>query len=168
MAFSFNGFGTTYYGKRDYRADTSYITTEWIILAFVPLIPLGSLRVIRTPRRDTNMVVYRSSKFIVVEKLSPHLSQVLATYGFLLLLAACIWLGVTIASHLGPVVDFFTVLALGLVPFFLMQFLRVKAQRRVAFSQEAVQATAQTLQNSSRATFTAPSPNSRRSSRFDY
>jgi len=29
VAFSFNGFGTTYYGARDYRADSSYITTEW-------------------------------------------------------------------------------------------------------------------------------------------
>jgi hypothetical protein len=43
--FSFNGFGTTFYGMRDFRADGSYITTEWIVFACFPLIPIRSLRV---------------------------------------------------------------------------------------------------------------------------
>lgn len=43
--FTLNGFGTTFYGKRDFRADGSYITTEWIVLAYLPLIPIRSLRV---------------------------------------------------------------------------------------------------------------------------
>ena len=30
MPFSFNGIGTTYYGKRDVQVDNSFITTEWI------------------------------------------------------------------------------------------------------------------------------------------
>lgn len=167
MAFSFNGFGTTYYGERDFRPDGSFITTEWIILAFVPVIPLGSLRVIRTPQRDTNLVVYRSSKSIVVERLSPHLGQVLATYGFLLLLAACVLTGVKIASHLDSGVGFFTGVAFGVAPFFLMLFLRRRAVRRVAFSREAVLETVQTLQNSNSRESPAQTRRSR-SGRYDY
>ncbi|WP_145963947.1 hypothetical protein [Chromobacterium phragmitis] len=42
MAFSFNGIGTTYYGKRDVDENGSYITTKFIIIAYFPIIPIGS------------------------------------------------------------------------------------------------------------------------------
>lgn len=48
MAFSINGFGTTYYGERDLSRDGSFITTEWITAAYLPLLPLRSLRVSRS------------------------------------------------------------------------------------------------------------------------
>lgn len=45
MAFSINGFGTTFYGQADFEPDGSYVTTKWIILCYLPVIPTGSLRV---------------------------------------------------------------------------------------------------------------------------
>jgi len=45
MAYSFNGIGTTFYGQRDFRADGSYVTTEWIVFCCIPIAPLRSLRV---------------------------------------------------------------------------------------------------------------------------
>jgi len=45
MAASINGVGTTFYGRADEDDDGSYVVTEWIILVYVPLIPLGSRRV---------------------------------------------------------------------------------------------------------------------------
>ena len=50
--FSFNGFGTTIYGKREVdRADGSYIATKWMIALFFPIIPVGSYRVIKEKQK---------------------------------------------------------------------------------------------------------------------
>ena len=43
---SVSGIGTKYYGKRDVEPDGSYITTLWIIILWVPLIPLASYRIL--------------------------------------------------------------------------------------------------------------------------
>jgi hypothetical protein len=44
MAFTLNGCGTKYYGTR-WLPDGSYITTKWFVIAFAPIIPLGSVRI---------------------------------------------------------------------------------------------------------------------------
>jgi hypothetical protein len=44
MAYSFNGIGTEYHGKREVQPDGSYITTKFFCL-IVPLIPIASYRV---------------------------------------------------------------------------------------------------------------------------
>ena len=41
---SINGFGSKTYGKTDFAADGSYITTCWVIACYVPLIPTESWR----------------------------------------------------------------------------------------------------------------------------
>jgi len=46
MPFRFNGFGTAYYGKRDLANDGSYVTTVWVTALWIPLVPLGSYRVL--------------------------------------------------------------------------------------------------------------------------
>lgn len=45
MPYAFNGIGTTFYGKRDFHADGSFLTTEWVCLLYLPIFPLQSLRV---------------------------------------------------------------------------------------------------------------------------
>lgn len=45
MAYAVNGLGTSYYGHRP-LADGSVITTKWFIFFFVPIVPLGSFRVL--------------------------------------------------------------------------------------------------------------------------
>jgi hypothetical protein len=51
MPFSVNGVGTTFYGNAQEEPDGSYVVTEWVVLFFVPILPLGSKRV--RPAQDT-------------------------------------------------------------------------------------------------------------------
>lgn len=40
------GTGTRFYGDSEFNPrDGSYITTKWVTLVFVPMIPLGSFRI---------------------------------------------------------------------------------------------------------------------------
>lgn len=41
------GTGTAFYGRRDFRGDTSYVTTEFISLFGIAIVPIRSLRVRR-------------------------------------------------------------------------------------------------------------------------
>ncbi len=46
--FSFNGIGTTLYGKSDVdKSDGSYLATKWFIIFLLPIFPLGTYRVRR-------------------------------------------------------------------------------------------------------------------------
>lgn len=62
MPFNFNGIGTTFYGARDYRSDGSYVTSEFVILFWVPVIPLRSVRVFSV-EDDSDFVVYSSRSY---------------------------------------------------------------------------------------------------------
>jgi len=52
MPSNVNGFGTKYYGQRDFRLDGSYVTTNFFCLGFFPVIPLHSVRVIPDPKNS--------------------------------------------------------------------------------------------------------------------
>jgi hypothetical protein len=90
MAFAFNGIGTTFYGKDDYRPDGSFVTTEWAVIFYVPLIPLRSHRVIRNPKGDLNVAVYHRTGYQILEKLPLQWKQITAIWVGLLLTVA--WL----------------------------------------------------------------------------
>lgn len=62
MAFTFNGIGTKFYGKRDVGPDGSYVMTEWFVLIYLPIFPLRSLRVL-PEGGGTNVVLFRSKRF---------------------------------------------------------------------------------------------------------
>jgi hypothetical protein len=62
MPYSLNGCGTRFYGQRDHGADGSYVTTEWITLVFVPLIPIRSFRVLPVGK-GTNYVIHSSQNY---------------------------------------------------------------------------------------------------------
>jgi hypothetical protein len=64
MPFNYSGLGTKYYGKRDYLEDGSFVTTEWFVIAHIPIIPLGSFRVVPTGK-SSNLLVYRSTQYLV-------------------------------------------------------------------------------------------------------
>lgn len=46
MPYTINATGTTYYGRALKAADGSYVVTEWIVLLGLPVLPLGSKRVL--------------------------------------------------------------------------------------------------------------------------
>jgi hypothetical protein len=76
MAYSINGFGTTYYGQGSFERDGSYITTKWVIAGTVPLIPLASLRVKESGRGFSRQEMY------VVEELGVDWWQAVLTYAY--------------------------------------------------------------------------------------
>jgi hypothetical protein len=78
MPSNVNGFGTKYYGQRDFRADGSYVTTNFFCLAFLPLVPLHSVRVIPDPKNS--WMPFSKNYYSILEKRWPHPVQVLAIY----------------------------------------------------------------------------------------
>ncbi len=78
MSFTYCGSGTTYYGCKDVGPDDSYVTTEWFVLWYVPLIPLRSYRVLPT-KDSANLLVYQSQKYLV-RKIPLDRRQVLNGY----------------------------------------------------------------------------------------
>ncbi|MFZ2279220.1 MAG: hypothetical protein WAW39_15615 [Prosthecobacter sp.] len=140
MPASFNGIGTAYYGECDFRADGSYVTTEWITVFFVPLLPFRSVRLIRVPSQDVNLIVFISEGFAVIERGPLHWGQVGRVYGFALLLVAHVLacfevpqlIGLTWGMVAKPWWIFVCILLLAL-PFFLPLYLRHKARRKVPY-----------------------------------
>jgi hypothetical protein len=78
MPSNVNGFGTKYYGQRDFRADGSHVTTNFFCLAFLPIIPLHSVRVIPDPKNSA--MPFSKNYYSILEKRWPHPLQVLFIY----------------------------------------------------------------------------------------
>jgi hypothetical protein len=86
LSESINGFGTGIYGKRDFHPDGSFLTTKWIIFFWLPIIPLKSMRLLRSsPRRASGSFgVGWSTEYEVLTETHPNSKQALFVYGFLL------------------------------------------------------------------------------------
>lgn len=86
MAFTFHGIGSHFYGKRDFRSDGSYVTTEWVVIFYVPVVPVRSLRVryLGVPARPfLSSFFCPGNDYALVEARSLHRKQVMFTYAFL-------------------------------------------------------------------------------------
>jgi hypothetical protein len=94
MPFTFKGCGTKYYGEADRRRDQSFVTTEWIVVAYAPLIPLRTLRICRDRTADVNVIIARSEGYLVLERLPLSWAQVFRTYAFVLF--CLLWWSTTI------------------------------------------------------------------------
>ena len=101
------GFGTTFYGQCDYWTDESYLTTEWIVIAAIPLIPMRTLRV--NPDVNFSQKVKDSAEstpfhhkttYVLQDRGKLNLRQVLRTYALAFLLAAWLVTGVWLLLHL--------------------------------------------------------------------
>jgi len=91
LSFSFNGFGTTIYGKREFEADGSFVTTKWIVLAWIPIFPLRSLRIVPIGEPSTNFVLWSSGNYRTVEEFRPNLRQVVFTYLYTIVLILAVF-----------------------------------------------------------------------------
>jgi len=138
MPYTFQGFGTKYYGQRDYALDTSYVTTEWVVFFFIPVVPVESLRVMdlgRTSSRVIYPVLSSSSSFEVYDVTKPNLKQVLCIYGFSVLMVVwfysmCKMFGSVIVDA-GSAAKIFAFLCGCLIPLPLPFILRSIAWRKV-------------------------------------
>lgn len=83
MPRSYQGTGTRFVGERDYQRDGSYVTTEFVTLFLVPLIPLRSYRV-REVSSEAVVAVHRHQtldRYEIVAKLPhPNWIQVTSVY----------------------------------------------------------------------------------------
>jgi hypothetical protein len=86
MAFVFHGIGTTVYGERDYWPDGSFVTTEWFVVAWVPIFPIISKRISYT--RNSDYATYDRSGYWVYEMLPLARAQVLSVYGWFVAILA--------------------------------------------------------------------------------
>lgn len=78
MTGTWKGIGTKFYGSRDQNPDESFVTTEWFVFLFIPIIPLSSYRVIY--RGTTHGLSSSTSHYLILSKLGLDWIQVLSTY----------------------------------------------------------------------------------------
>jgi hypothetical protein len=86
MQFQFHGTGTAIYGRRDFLLDRSFVTTEWVTLGYVPIVPLISKRISYT--RLDPFHVYDHSGHYIVELMPLNRKQVVSVYLWVALFGA--------------------------------------------------------------------------------
>lgn len=97
MPFTLNGCGTKYYGRREMAPNGSYITTEWIVLAYIPLIPVGSFQVLPTGE-SSYYIVGRSTKYLV-QRVSFNWKQIRNTYITVIGIAGVLSVGLSLIGQ---------------------------------------------------------------------
>jgi hypothetical protein len=125
VANTFNGIGTTFYGKRAFEPDDSFVTTKWFVIGFVPIFPMGSLRV---RELETTGVPFlsRTTGFDVVEDLPTHWLQVLATYAYAVFIIA--WCAYFLGASLAPAAKFLAITAGIVLPHVLRFFAKLASR----------------------------------------
>jgi len=78
-----NGIGTCLLGRREPAADGSYLATKWVVLFFLPVLPLASYRVLPGPGSE-GLLSTETSYYLQPQPL--HGRQVLNWYLATLLL----------------------------------------------------------------------------------
>lgn len=78
VTYVINGFGTMFYGKRDFWPDRSYTTTKFAVVLFVPVFPLKSFRV-----RKLGPAGPWSTSYIVSSESPLSIRQVVYIYSFI-------------------------------------------------------------------------------------
>ena len=106
---SLEGIVTSAFGKTDFLPDGSFVTTQWLSLFMIPIIPLGSFRVIKSKR---------TPKYERICEPTPFNAKQIALVYLFMVLCAC-WLlfaPVLMSEYLldAPVWVFLTVLLFGL------------------------------------------------------
>jgi hypothetical protein len=97
MAFTLNGMGTRYQGTR-WLSDGTYITTKWFVLFYVPLIPLGSVRVLQASAPYGSLPLYGQS--LSVQKVPLDIGMVVRAYTWIV--GAIV--GLILIQEIGPMI----------------------------------------------------------------
>lgn len=82
MASSINGIGTTFYGQAGFEPDGSFITTKWVIFAYLPIIPTASMRV--RYAGEENGFFSSGTKYHVIMDYPIDIGQVLRTWAYVI------------------------------------------------------------------------------------
>ena len=135
MAYTFNGIGTAFYGKRDFRRDGSFLTTEWVSFLYFPLFPIRSLRVrYQGPaERRFPIGVGSAEGYAVFEKTAPNRKQVLYVYWYALFVVGWMLSLIMLCANTKDATLALTFLFVGSsLPVSIPWSMRYRAKRRLA------------------------------------
>lgn len=82
MPRHFHGIGTINYGRRDFRGDGSFVTTEWFIWCFVPISPVVSRRIAYENHDRPYAQFDKNEGYWMYETTAANRNQVICTYAF--------------------------------------------------------------------------------------
>ena len=86
LAWNIGMFGTDLLGAKDFEPDGSFLTTKWIVLFWVPIVPLKSLRIRYVgPRGRAVRFAGASAGHVVCSERPVDIWQVAFTYAFIAL-----------------------------------------------------------------------------------
>jgi hypothetical protein len=127
MPISANGTGTRFYGERVDPEQEGWVTTQWVTVFYIPIVPLRSLRI--SFDSSAMGILYHSTNYHVLERLPLQWGQVIRVYGFLV--GTLIWFGLVtlaIARYCGEPPSMIR-LGIGFVvfmpmPFWVLYFIR--------------------------------------------
>ncbi len=94
MPFTINGIGTRLYGARGFLPNGSYITTEWLVFFYLPVVPLRSQRILPSTAGGKHYALYSSSSYSVLEKTGLNWHQVLLVYSWFAVVIGSFWAAV--------------------------------------------------------------------------
>ena len=87
MPSSLNGTGTMYYGKRDVDIGGTYVTTKWVTIFWLPVLPLSSWRVFPLTDERVALANHRIEQAFEASAAPLNWAQVLNVY---LVTVACL------------------------------------------------------------------------------
>src|SRR6266478_1908774 len=93
MPTMIQGFGKDWIGECDYIG-RSYIATEWVVFAAIPVVPLRSLRISYGGEHENWGPMHTRTTYVVYGTTQLHRWQVARTYAFTLL--TLLFLGLTL------------------------------------------------------------------------
>jgi len=73
-----HGLGFRFFGKRDLRPDGSYVTTKFFCLFYLPMIPIGTMRII--PVGSKVGLPFGRTQYKLIGKQPLHWLQILSVY----------------------------------------------------------------------------------------
>lgn len=114
MANTFNGIGTTFYGKKEIDTDDSFVTTKWFVIGYFPIAPLGSYR-LRSQGTSGIPFLSRTTSYEVLEQLPLNLVQVLFVYAYSIFIV--FWTGHILTRKAPPLVQIILIVTAVAVPF---------------------------------------------------
>ncbi len=130
VAQTFNGFGTTLYGKYYIDGDL-FITTKWAVFFWIPLLPIRSLLVKKAGFRagSNSFLPGWTRSYFVYGEAKPNIRQVLYVCFYLASLASILWISDTF--RVGPVVAC-ALLAWLCTPFLLRKIRKRKLAKHIS------------------------------------
>ena len=114
LAQTLNGFGTKLYGKRECKLDGSFLTTKWIVLFWIPLVPLKSYRVKHAGQGQASFLPGWSRRYLVLSEFGPDLRQAVNVYSLVALFLVGGWLSVE--ADVGSTLSWIALLLWAFIP----------------------------------------------------